>query len=85
MKLKAFWKNNKETILFSYITIVTIVAILAILYGIVMSEIAGDLATVVQIREQEIGGLAFDMDYQNRSYEELDEELRICKERKVEE
>lgn len=79
MRIKAFFRRHRETILFGYLTFITLIAIVLACYCVIISTIAEDLAQVVQIREQQISEMAFDMSYQSALNEKIGKELDECK------
>lgn len=52
--MKDFIKRNKDLIMFIYLSLITIIAIILAIYSYVISVIAKDLANVVDTKEKEI-------------------------------
>ena len=77
-KVKKFYSDNKDIIVFCYVAIVTIVAIFSICLNVLLVGVTNDLVEVVNIRDYQMQEMQKEITALKQAQEELTEELRSC-------
>ena len=87
-RVKKFWEENKMFVLECYAICITVFFVILAGYTYILSIMTSDLVSTVQIREaevdardQELGSLTFDINYQTAMFKDLDRQLNECKEK----